>query len=585
MPDGTAIAAQTTSTLTGTISSLQTSGFTITLPGGKSSASIHTGASTVYLFGGPPKVGLVAQVTGTGTLSNFSALFLSLYTSSVPYIATSGTVVAATSYGFVLNAGAAHPQFPVVMNAKTATSGTLLAVGSVATLSGYGTSNSSIVASKIVASNPTPTPSPTPTPDPTPTPVPTPTATPTPVPTPTPTPGPISQKHVLTADYLGKPYGTTAVSPTQAAPYLSWAQVEWENADATSGAGIKTQEYADPNRTTAGDGDPFYTSDETTFAHDCYGNRVTVKYASGLTMYQMNIGASSMQTLFANYVARIASLGHYDAIWEDEPGPLSEEVYEPFSAMPCNYSDAEWESYGIALDQASSIPVIINGINLLDKKALSLALTLMTGSNTMGGNYEGCYSTTSHPKMYSWLWTDMENTQLQLENENKLFECQLRDTNAASSNTDARLFAYASFLLTYSPSSSVIWEEYATPSGFHVEPESGLVALQPLQATPATVSSLQTSGGTYARQYAQCYFRGTFVGACAVVVNPDPLYSHPFPLSGYTRSLTLTGGGVLDGGTVSTNGPAPPSTLGPEEAAIVFTPAVSSPQYLRTRKR
>jgi hypothetical protein len=145
----------------------------------------------------------------------------------------------------------------------------------------------------------------------------------------------------------------------------------------------------------------------------------------------------------------------------------------------------------------------------------------------------------------------------------------MRNLNSASGQTDARLYALASFLLTYDPSTSVLWEQFATPSGFHVEPESQLVVLDPLTATPSSVGSLQQAGGAYGRQYGQCYLAGNFVGPCAVVVNPtSSTLAFPFPQ--YAHTLVLSGGGILDGGTVAANGPAPPQSLAPEEAAIVF---------------
>jgi hypothetical protein len=54
------------------------------------------------------------------------------------------------------------------------------------------------------------------------------------------------------------------------------------------------------------------------------------------------------------------------------------------------------------------------------------------------------------------------------------------------------------------------------------------------------------------------------------VVNPDRSYSHPFPLSGYTHTLALSGNGVLDSGTASVRGSAPPSSLAPMHAVIAF---------------
>ena len=123
-------------------------------------------------------------------------------------------------------------------------------------------------------------------------------------------------------------------------------------------------------------------------------------------------------------------------------------------------------------------------------------------------------------------------------------------------------------MLSYDPSRDVLWELGATPSGFHVFPESTLVALQPKTPEPTDVSSLLLTGGAYGREYGACYIKGAFVGPCAVAINPS---SAPvaFPFVQYQHSVVLGGADVLEGGTISTTGTVP-TTLGATEAAIVF---------------
>lgn len=374
--------------------------------------------------------------------------------------------------------------------------------------------------------------------------------------------------HVLTADYLGDPWGTTAIAWTAAAPYLSWAETGMADATAIHNAGIHTMTYVDPNRTQLGG--PLYNGDATTFAHDCSGNRVTDVYANTVTQYVMDPAAASMQHLFAAYVSKLQRQGHLDALFEDDAGALSGFApYTPFSAMPCGYSDAAWITDEIALEDASPVPLIFNGLSGLDGHAPSLALGLLAGSQASGGTYEQCFTSNTQPKQDGWLWEAIENTELRTVAQGKIFECMGSNTSAAQASTDARLYAYASFLLTYSPTTSLYRSLFATSSGLHVMPEVELVALQPDTPAPASIAQLQRSGGTFARTYAACYLSGNPAGACAVVVNPDTA-PHPFPLSGYTHTLVLGGSGVLDGGTVSTAGPAPAATLGAQEAAIVF---------------
>ncbi len=381
------------------------------------------------------------------------------------------------------------------------------------------------------------------------------------------TPPPIAQKHVLTADYLGSPFGTNSISWSSAAKYLTWAQVDPPNATAVSNVGIKTQYYADPNQTVSGVGDPFYTSTEATFAHTCSGSRVTL-VNSGKTMYQMDIDASSMLSLFYDVIARIKSAAHYDAIFEDGAGTLEG---LGITTMPCGYSDSEWLAYGRTLESVSPLPIIVNGIEMNPSpSAVSKALDLIPPANVIGGNYEYCYSDTHDQKYNGWLWANVENTELQVGAENKLFECALRNLDSASSSGNARIYALASFLLTYNPATSILWEQFTTKSGFHVEPESQLVPLYPLASTPETIQGLEQGGGSYARQYKQCFYAGNYAGACAVVVNPSFYYAAPFPYTQYKHTLVLSGSGILDGGSVSFDGSAPPAKLGPLQAVIAF---------------
>jgi hypothetical protein len=373
-------------------------------------------------------------------------------------------------------------------------------------------------------------------------------------------------QHVLTADYLGAPYGSTRVTPAQAAPYLTWAQVTVRDANAVSAAGIKTQYYIDPALTIADRGDQLYTADETTFAHDCAGNRVTIPYHS-LTEDLMALEQPSMRAVFRHWVTRVTSVAHFDALFEDDADLPSE--YVRFRPLPCNYGDAQWLRALDGLNRVSPIPVILSGLNASRRPAPSGIVALLSSGATLGENYEHCYSSDGQPKMTGTLWQAIENSEIRVTAAHKTFECMARDGADAAASVDARTYLYASFLLTYDPVTSVIWEEYATPSRFRVEPESGLVALSPLERSPADVGELRVNGGAYARRFARCYLGGRFAGGCAAVVNADDS-PHPFPFGGYRRTLVLAGGGVLDGGTASANGPPPPAQLAPAQAVIAF---------------
>lgn len=525
---------RSTSTLTvnGVITNISSSSFALRLVGSCGGGHFDVGKTSSTRYSGP-KLGLgyEAVVIGTGSCST-SITASRVTTSAAPPLTLSGTVAGKITDGFTIDSVSCGYLHVYV----TSSTGSIPAVGAKVTVRGNGACSTYATASSIGSSG---------------------------VPSPS-----TSMHHVTTADYLGPPYGTTSVSWSQAAQYLTWAETGTGDADAIAASGMKTMEYEDPNRTNVGG--PMYTSNAATFATTCSGVRVHDQW-DGAIEYVMNPASSAMRTVFADYVAQQKALGHFDAIFEDTAGPLSEiQVYDPFyPSLPCDYSDSAWTSAEIGLNQSVPLPVVFNGLSDLNGHSPSLSMGLLAGSNTIGGNFEECYSSNSQLKAPGWYWAATENTELEVTARNKLFECMVGDMNAASSQIDSRIYAYASFLLTYNPSTSVYRTEYATPSGLHVMPESELVPLSPTTAYPSSISALEQSGGTYARQFGQCFLKGVYVGKCAVVVNPNGT-SAPFPYTTYHHTLVISGNGVLDSGTVATDGPAPPSTLGGIEAAIVF---------------
>jgi len=154
----------------------------------------------------------------------------------------------------------------------------------------------------------------------------------------------------------------------------------------------------------------------------------------------------------------------------------------------------------------------------------------------------------------------------------KLFFCRNMDTEGAkTAATGPRIYSYASFLLTYHLKSSVYADSYETPDNFEELPEIELVPTGPVQSVPTDISGLEQTGGSYARQFSDCYLAGNYVGPCAVVVNPNKnTVPWPYPASEYTHTLVVSGQDIYDGGTISTTGPPPPSTMPVLTADIVF---------------
>lgn len=572
---------QSTYTVKGYIDDVRSNGFHIEAGPGVGYIWVYTNSSTKESYNGlTPKVGLYAVATGTGSLSTYlTATYAALYTSASAATSTTTSSTTTTSgqtiytvkgyiddtrsNGFHINGGSGVGYIWVYTNSSTklAYNGLTPKVGLYAVASGTGSLSTYITATCAAlytsSSSASSTCSSTSTSSTTTT------TTSTPAPTSTSVP-----KHVLTAEYLQGLYGTTAITPTQAAPYLSWAQTTTNDTIGIHNAGIKTQVYVDPNwlATT----DPLYPGTvESDFSHNCSGSRVTVSFGSASVRYDTNPNSSTNQQHFAGWVASQKSAGHVDMIFEDNPGPLSPYASYP-NGMPCGYTSSAWVNGAIAMNNAVSVPVMVNGLNAFTTTTAPNLSVVLNGSNTAGGDLEGCYNDLNKPIETGSSWNIMEDTEIDVVRAGKLFECMGRDQGAASSNYAGRIFTLASFLMTYDPNHAVLAEEWATPDKFRVMPESGLVALNPLVAEPSGISGLKTAAGPYGREYSHCYYRGTYVGACAVAVNHDYGAIEKFPFSGYTHTLTLSGNGVLDGGTASVSGPAPPSTMSPYTAVIAF---------------
>lgn len=368
--------------------------------------------------------------------------------------------------------------------------------------------------------------------------------------------------HVLTwdtFDFAGQ------VQPDIAAPYLDYATVPVKDANAYAAAGIITVYYSDPNRSHRGT--PMYTKNESTFAHDCNGKRITVGHRP-VTTYQMDVRSPDLEPLWAGWINNILGGGYtYTYIFEDGANNIHNET-----GVPCGYTEPSWTAASNANDTALGQKIIYNGLGTLADGYGKPPPSILLNPTTSGGMMEDCYIKDSqqNPVSKTTVWQNYETTELAMISAQKLFVCRDLVAFPAQSSLAQRMYMYASFLLTYDPSSSIMSEKFSTPSNLEVFPEETLVALDPLVQSPTKIGKLKTARWTYGRQYGACYLLGVPVGSCAVAVNADvPSASHPFPWPGvYSHTLVLSGAGILDGGTADVTGPAPPSTI-PGSSALI----------------
>jgi hypothetical protein len=368
--------------------------------------------------------------------------------------------------------------------------------------------------------------------------------------------------HVITFDAYEH---AGMVDPKIAAPYLDIAEVQVADANAFAAAGIKTLLYTDPNRSYVGS--PMYTNDETTFAHDCNGARITVGHRP-VTTYQMDPRSPNLEPIWATWVNNILGAGYdYTYIFEDGANNIHNT-----SAKPCGYTEPTWTAASNANDLALGETIIYNGLGTLADGWSKPPPSILLNPTTFGGSLEGCYGNEANknPLPKTVVWLNYETSELTMNLAQKHFDCRGLNSFPAQSSVSRRMYQMASFLLTYDLNTSDISDKFTTPSHLSVFPEEGLVALDPLIPTPSSVSKLKLSHWTYGRQYADCYLWGQAIGACATVVNAGvPTSSQPFPWPGvYNHTLVLSGAGVLDGGTASATGPPPPATV-PGTSALI----------------
>jgi hypothetical protein len=367
--------------------------------------------------------------------------------------------------------------------------------------------------------------------------------------------------HVLTWLTIGEDGGTYDVTPTQVAGWVDYTMTTPPLSLLAKLAGMHTLIYSDPNRVNPQS--LIWNDDETTFAHDCTGKRITV---SGSNDLQMNVYSHHLWSLWENDVTQREQWdggGDYDYAFEDSADEVNP---ERLSAMPCNFDQWNWTAQTVQMDKTLTFPIFFNGLGLIPPKQRSPGPAVYLAPTTDGGMSEDCYAgRTPSGYFYAPHWQATANTELQMQQYGKLFACHSDAYVEADTNTALRTYFYASFLLTYDLSDQMVMTEFLTPSGVSVMPEVQLVPESPVLPTPKTIGGLLLRSGVYGREYNSCYLAGNLIGPCAVAVNPNnPSDSGPlnFPWVGkYKHTLSMSGSGVYDGGTVGVDGPAPPATM------------------------
>lgn len=387
----------------------------------------------------------------------------------------------------------------------------------------------------------------------------------------------------MTIDWVGGPQnehpGTDNPGPgvpwSIYAPYVTWSyNPSLNNAAGVANAGIKIAVYTDPNRFQPTD--PGYSSlIESDFAHDCSGQRIWKPY-NGSVQYLMDPHSAHLTSVWRDVVNANMVWARFDMVVEDDTNIVDYigSAYGGGGGSPCGYSASDWTAASNSAIATLGYPVMASGLYPpYSGGTFSISPTINITS-AFGLWSEDCYASNNLPRLAASdnnYWQSFENTEIQMAARGQFFGCLQTDWSPADQNLSQRLYVIASFLLTYNLGTSAIFPQWDTPSRFHVLPETQLVPLNPLVSPPGDVSGLRLATGVFGREYASCYYAGSPVGACAIVVNPDPYSSYAYPYGGkYTKTFVISGSGVLDGGTASTTGAPPPPAVPPLTSLIVF---------------
>lgn len=386
-------------------------------------------------------------------------------------------------------------------------------------------------------------------------------------------------------------YNAPQPFPSDGMRWLTWALIGHNGSRAVQfhNAGVKVMYYTFETRqsTITEMWDTVQSLGDSAFAHDCAGHRLHSKQN---TTYLLNVDSPEVQNAYrAHYIDGIVDRYPIDAVFYDGAGNLWDMIDEVTGekAVPCVNGQpadpADWVSSHVA-QAIAKIPtkVMFNGLAFWhtesDGPADQIALNHLP--NVIGGRQEECFLGEGRPQgPHAWLAAS--NTALQMASidngKGKLMICQPKDQkNDPSSDIGIshRLFAYASFLLTYDLDNSIYW--YAGPvHSNNLYPEIQVVAMNPVGGDVSSISQLHHGDGVYGREYKDCYMSGRRVGSCAVAANMDRQRSGSFPFSSYVGNshahvLALSGADIPSGGTATLGGSSAPSTLDPATGIIVF---------------
>jgi hypothetical protein len=399
-------------------------------------------------------------------------------------------------------------------------------------------------------------------------------------------------RHVRTQAYYGLNDLNADVPPAFMARYVDIAEDDGytaEHADRFKRAGgAAAIAYTDP--TYAAHCPPPFTppagkcegqiaklvaTDERAFVHDASGARVH-RFNDPYFQYQ-EVFNVTQPVVWRAYAAQTADILRHspllDGFEADDSGSpftgtdgkLGSNLYEYYSGFGVEIrSDEEYIAGATAMLRAAGKPLMINGG---DPRGTGpayggrfLDLPFVTSQQ-----HEGCFNNGGR-----YLYSDKDD-KFRREQTSLLTVMSHRKSAVCYPTGDTtpphRLYAYASWLLTYDPRYSVYLMAVKQSDGEALYPEIELVPLLPRQ-TPGSIDDLRR-GPLYVREFGACAIGGSSIGSCAAIVNPsDQVVPVPSLAVKYARHVALDPQSLYHGGKARAENGAP-AALAPQTATIL----------------
>ncbi len=391
-----------------------------------------------------------------------------------------------------------------------------------------------------------------------------------------------SSTHVKTWGYWGQATEPAGVTAAYVASHLTFLEADPSHVSQFhSAGGTYGVKYTDPSRVIPARHEDLWTVPESGWFHDSSGRRIYTYFPGYGTQNMLNPEKSETRNAYVTLTQQIKSSAPYSYVEVDNTYYDLVGAFYGFNTPGVEAgSQSAYDNGIVQLLQGSAVTPIVNGLSNEDGGLNGVSGTKMFLPYAAGGiNNEGCLQATYVKSVAQWEFD--ANTLLYTSAQHKWSVCWPQSAQTSDAHTE-RLFFLGSWWLTYDPTYSVAFPQFASHSGLFIFPEYAIVPLDPIQTANAHVSGLKDPSGVYVREFAKCYQAGTAIGACAAFVNPSSSkLTLPARAAAYRNMLSLDANNAYDGGKAGWESNSA-RTIAPLSSVIVAglngAPATPAPQ-------